>query len=145
MPLPLLIAGIAAGTSILSVMGANKADKEAADLEKFQNLIDVEKFAGDMALASYNATLEQGIAESEQTAIASAMGKRSQGGSQANIKKVGRDTLKENITRTEREVARARKYGKISNNAIDKRTKAKAASRSIGTVSSGLMSLGKAY
>jgi len=136
---------LVAGLSIAGVSSANSADKRSAEIEKYQNLINVERTASDASLASYNATLEQGISESEQTANAAAMGKRSEGGSQGNIKKLGREVLAENIKRTDREVSRNRKFAAISNKAIDQTTKAKTTARTIGALSGGLMSFSKPF
>jgi len=140
-----LVAGIASGASLLSSRSANEADERASTIEKYQNEIDVERFASDMALEAYNATREHGYLEGDQDAMASAMNKRANEGSQANIKRVGREDLAENIERTESEVERSRKYGKISRDAIDSRTSSKKKTRNIGTAGVGLLSFAKAF
>lgn len=140
-----LVAGISAGIAVVGASQANKAEKRASEIEKFQSMIDVEEFASEMSLSSYNATMELGQLESEQEAMASAMGKRTSGAGFQRTQEVGREDLAENIARTEKEVAKARKYGEVSRSAIDVRTKASQKTRATGAVGTGLLSYAKAF
>ena len=140
-----IVAGIAAVGAVASSASGNRADKEAAAYEKFQNQIDVERFKGEAALAQYNMTRELGQLESEQVAVAAAMGKQSNGGSVANIQEVGRADLADNMARIDSEVARAEKYGKVTDSAIDKGVSMGNKQRNIKTGTVGLLSFAKAF
>ena len=140
-----LVAGITAGASLLSNKNANEADRQANDIDKYQDLIDVERLAGDVAIQEYNMRLEQSAIESEQVATASAMGKRAEGGSFDRIQETGRDDMERNISRNEDELKRARSMGAISADAKDKSTRAKTTGRNINTATTGLLSFSKAF
>ena len=141
----MIIAGIMAGASILSAMSASGADKEASELEKFQSLIDVERFKTDASIQEYNERRDLASIESEQVAMASAMGKRSTGGSMGRLQEIGREELEANIERSQSEVRRAEKYGEVSRSAIDSARKSRTTQRGIGVATKGLMSLSKAF
>ena len=140
-----IMAGIVAGGSLLSASAGNQAEKEAADIEKFQGKIDVERLKGDAALASYNMTRDLGALESEQVAMSAAMGKQAGMGSVANIQEVGREDLATNIDRMDDEVNRAVKFGKVSDSARDRMTKSKATQRNLKAGTTGLLSFAKAF
>lgn len=140
-----IIAGIAAVGAIASASAANKEEKAAADLEKFQGRIDVERLKSDTALASYNMTRENSALESHQVAMSAAMGKQAGVGSVANIQDVGRADLADNIGRMDDEVARAEKFGAVSDSARDRSAAARSKQRNIGAGTTGLLSFAKAF
>lgn len=140
-----IVAGIAAVGAIASSSSANQAEKEAADLEKFQGLIDVERLKSDASLQSYNMTRENNSLESEQVAMAAAMGKQAGVGSVENIQSVGRADLADNIKRMDDEVTRAEQFGSVSDSARDRMTKANAKSRNLKAGTTGLLSFAKAF
>ncbi len=140
-----LIAGIAMAGSLMSDKGASGADKEADDIAKFQDLIDVERMAGDVALNELNTRRGLANLESEQVAMASAMGKTGEGAGFERMQDVGREDMEDNFARQQSEVSRARKYGKISAGARDRASDAKAKQRYASSVTSGLMSFSKAF
>jgi len=140
-----LIAGIAVAGSLLGNKGASDADKEADDIAKFQDLIDVERMAGDVALNELNTRRGLAGLESEQIAIASAMSKSAEGAGFQRMQEVARTDMNDNFERQQGEVDRARKYGKVSASARDRATDARSKQRTISTVTGGLMSYAKAF
>ena len=140
-----IVAGIAMIGGAVSSSKANKADREANAIAKNQDLIDVERFKGDVALEEYNMRLNLNQLESEQVVMASAMGKGVGEGSMANIQAVGRKDLEENVNRMNTEVDRAVKYGQVSANARDRATNARTSQRTNEAVTSGLLSFSKAF
>jgi len=139
-----IVAGIAATGTIAGAASGSAADREAADIEKFQGRIDVGRFKGDAAVLTYNMSRDLSILESEQIAMSAAMGKQAGVGSVANIQEVGRKDTERNIERIEKDVARAVKFGQVSEGAIDRTTAARTKQRTIQAGTRGLLSFAKA-
>ncbi len=134
---------LAALATFATVGAGNQARDDAAETEKYQNLIDIEKFAQDTAIAQYNATVGLGQIESEQIASAAAMGKRSSGGSVANIQKVAREDQARNFARMDEDLLSAKRSGKVSRDAISRGASATNKAKTFGAIGRGLMTLGK--
>ena len=141
-----LLAGIIASTAV-SAYGtdkANKADRATAELETFSDLLDIEQLKSDTAIQEYNMRTDLASLESEQVAVASAMGKRSSGEGFQRMQEVAREDMEKNIVRGKEQVTRAEKFGKVSASARESATKSRATTRNIGTFTSGLLSFSKA-
>lgn len=145
MGISLLIAGIAAGTNIYSAISANAADKEAAELEKYQNLLDVATFESDIANEQYNLSVESATLASSQRAAAAAMGKRSAGGSVGAIIETGKEEYARDIERLGREAERAKAFGKVTRSSIDALSSSRTKQRNIQAAGQGLMSIAKVF
>ena len=137
-----LIAGIAVAGSVLSTSEANKAERDANELSKYQDLLDVES---DTAISELNTRRDLASLESEQVAMASAMGKRSSGQGFQRMQDVSREDMETNIARDKREVERAEKFGKVSASARDRATSSSTTARNIGTMTTGLLSFSRAF
>lgn len=133
------------GASMYSTGEANKEDKATAELEKFQDLLDVEQLKSDVAINELNSRRNLASIEGEQVAMASAMGKRSSGQGFKRMQAVGREDMEENIARDKRQVTRAEKYGKVSASARDRASSSRAKQRNISTMTTGLLSFSRAF
>jgi len=140
-----LLAGILSLSAMASADQANKADRAGAELETFQDLLDVEQLKSDTAIQEYNMRTDLASLESEQVATASAMGKRSSGEGFKRMQEVSREDMEKNITRGKEQVVRAERFGKVSASARKKASESRATSRKIGAVTSGLMSFSRAF
>ena len=140
-----LIAGIAVAGSVLSTSEANKAERDANELSKYQDLLDVERLKSDTAISELNTRRDLASLESEQVAMASAMGKRSSGQGFQRMQDVSREDMETNIARDKREVERAEKFGKVSASARDRATSSSTTARNIGTMTTGLLSFSRAF
>ena len=140
-----LIAGITVAGSLYSMSEANKAERDATELSKYQDLLDVERLKSNVAINELNTRRGLASLESEQVAMASAMGKRATGQGFQRMQEVGREDMEENIARDKREVERAEKFGRVSASAKDRATASRIKSRQIGTMTTGLLSFSRAF
>lgn len=140
-----IVAGIMVAGKAVSASNANKAERDANTLATYQTLIDTERMKADVALADYNMTNELASIESEQVAMTSAMGKRSDSAGLQRLQEVGRDDLQENVNRMYDEVGRKESYDAVTLKARDKTLQANKKTRTTGAVTSGLLSFSKAF
>ena len=140
----LLLGAIMLGSAMFSAGSADKAEGDADDLAKFQGLLDVESMKQDSYLNEYNERRDLASIESSQVAMASAMGKRASGGSFDRMQEVARDDLDANVTRSRAEIRKAEKYGRVSDSARRSASDSRSTGRSVGVITSGLMSMSKA-
>ena len=167
------MAGIAVAGGIISTKRANASDAmgvadnyraseaevKANTLRKHQSSLETDRYKTELAIQQYNMTRDLSTLESEQVAMASAMGKRAEGGSFERVQDTQKKDLAMNKDRMSSAMANADAMNALTHSSLDLSSKAirdsaksydrankyNAKTRKIGTITSGLMSIAKIF
>ncbi len=138
-----IVAGVMAAVAIV---GKKKQDKEAAEagdygdqLAGIQTDIESQKAMSDAAVQGYNMTEAYGQLESEQNALASAMGKSRDSAGFKEMQSKGKSDLNRDTTRLREEAELVGKYGEITKSAQRSATASGQSQRSSSTNIAGLL------